>query len=124
MKFEIKNGDDLGYIRWQGSLDATPNEKLKGKSSRDLTLASLERLGLVGGMAGVPAMYEGISSASLDPLRDIEIVCEKNGQYLNVKYINIPGEGPGKKFASKEEMKAAFAKIGVATPLAKKGYLD
>ena len=123
VKFEVTKGEEKGYIRWQGSLDATPNEKLKGKSSRDLTLASLEKCGLVGGMAGVANMFEGLASTSLDPLRDIEIVCEKNGDYLNVKYINLPGEGPGKKFESKEAMKAAFAKLGVSVAAPGKNYL-
>lgn len=122
VKFEIRKGDDLGYVRWQGSLDPTPKEALKGKSSRDLTLASLERLGLVGGMENVPMMFDG--QDVLDKERDIELVLEKNGQYLNVKYINIPGEGPGKKFDSKEAMLKAFAKQGVSVAGPKKSYLD
>ncbi len=111
-------------VTWYGGMNATVNEG-KTKSQWDVTLANLQTLGYQGDTSpmGVSAkLYDGPMDAALT-MGEYELVLEKSKDWKNdagvmqtgvikVKYINKPGEGGGvgKKFASKEEMMAAFAK--------------
>lgn len=127
VEFEIVNNEAatateamLSTVRWSNGLDT---KLIQGKAgtftSQSISLENLKKLGFNGGMPEIIQLYDGLESKALNPLIDVEIVMQ--GGY--VKYINLPGEGPGKKFASKAEAVAALAKLGVAAGAPIKDYL-
>lgn len=121
VSFEITDKEgNTANVRWSNGLDTKPIQGKAGTfTSQSISLENLKKLGFQGGMPEIIQLYDGLESKALNPLIDVEIVMQ--GGY--VKYINLPGEGPGKKFASKAEAVAALAKLGVAAGAPSKDYL-
>jgi hypothetical protein len=119
-------------IVWRGGLDTTMQNGKNGKpwSPFGITLGSLKKMGYKDGetpeIIGMK-LWDGVLAGALTVPGEYEIQVEKNGDYTNVKYINLPGEGGGvgKKFSTKEEMMAAFSKpSGQAKPASGSDYFD
>ncbi len=120
VSFQIMDGDNTGILSWSGDFSTVPIQAGdKSFVPQKITLDNLEKMGFKGGLSAVPALYDGKESKLLNEILDFDI--EVKGGY--VKYINLPGEGPGKKFSSKAEMLASFAKAGVVASGPSKNYL-
>ena len=115
--FTIQDGDNQATVHWSNGIELT--EIKPGLTPQKITLDNLEKMGFKGGLAALPTLYDGIESKALNMLLDFDVTM-KNGY---VQFINLPGEGPGKKYGSKAEMLAAFAKVGVTAPGPSKNYL-
>ncbi len=119
VQFKAANGES---INWYGGTkeEKSPNAKM---SQWEFTLKTLQTMGYQGdtsAMGACAALYDGPLSSPGLTVQDYELVLvldkwkDDKGEHEKVKvqYINKPGEGGGvgKKFASKEEMMAAFSK--------------
>ncbi len=114
VQFTIKDGENEAHVRWSNDFsDKIIKDDLTPKK---ISLANLKKMGLQND--NVISLYDGRDSKALNELLDFSVVVD-NGY---VKYINLPGEGPGRKFSSKEEAIAALAKVGVQAE-AKRDYL-
>lgn len=120
VNFEVtdKEGNHAN-VRWSNGMDTKPIQGKNGTfTSQQISLDNLKKMGFEGGLPEIIKLYDGMESRALNPLLDFEIVMQ--GGY--VKYINLPGEGTGRKFESKAAAIAALAKLGVAAPT--RSYLD
>ena len=115
--FTIQDGDNQAVVQWSNGIE-TKAINDAGLTPQKITLDNLEKMGYKGGLSGLGVLFDGPESKALNMLLDFDLVMK--GGY--VQYINLPGEGPGKKFASKADMLAALAKAGVSVG-ANKNYL-
>ncbi len=115
VKFEIKEGDESFHVSWNGDLNPNKVPGLK-ETPQFYTMASLKKMGFNGQVLDTYKLDDGMSSNELNPLLDLSVTCVKNGDYINVKYINLPGEGGvGKKYESKQALMEAMSKLSASS---------
>lgn len=116
VKFEIVDPESKESViaKWLGGFKDEKFGKMK-ETSRTYTMQTLTKMGFKGALLDVAKLDDGPAGMALNGLIEYSLTLEKSGEYLNVKYVNLPGEtGVGKKYDSKADLMKALGSLATA----------